>query len=93
MGVQYVREDRGEETEFVTISYYWESIEAMSRFAGVDETRIHHLDRDREFPIELPSASGPRNSHGNTGGAKSKRRRNSHAHQHHPASPRAPRDA
>ena len=33
---------------------YWESVEAMSRFAGKDPTRIHHLDRDREFLSELP---------------------------------------
>lgn len=37
----------------MTISY-WESIEAMSRFTGGDPTRIHHLDRDPEFLIELP---------------------------------------
>lgn len=55
LGVQSLREDRGEETEFVTISY-WESIEAMSRFTGGDPTRIHHLDRDAEFLIELPRA-------------------------------------
>jgi heme-degrading monooxygenase HmoA len=76
MGVQYLREDRGEETEFVTISY-WESIEAMSRFAGVDPIRIHHLDRDREFLIELPERVQIleiRASHRNTGGAKSKRK-------------------
>jgi heme-degrading monooxygenase HmoA len=54
MGVQTLREDRADETEFVTISY-WESIEAMSRFTGGDPTRIHHLDRDQEFLIELPS--------------------------------------
>ena len=46
---------RGDETEFVTISY-WESIEAMSRFAGPDPRRIHHLERDAEFLIELPQA-------------------------------------
>jgi heme-degrading monooxygenase HmoA len=55
MGVQYLREDRENETEFVTISY-WESVEAMSRFAGSDPTRIHHLDRDAEFLIELPQS-------------------------------------
>lgn len=32
----------------------WESVEAMSRFTGGDPTRIHHLDRDAEFLIELP---------------------------------------
>lgn len=52
-GVQMLREDRGSETEFVTISY-WESVEAMSRFAGPDPRRIHHLERDAEFLIELP---------------------------------------
>jgi heme-degrading monooxygenase HmoA len=53
LAVQAFREDREEESEFVTISY-WESIEAMSRFTGGDPTRIHHLDRDEEFLIELP---------------------------------------
>ena len=38
----------------MTISY-WESVEAMSRFAGPDPRRIHHLERDPEFLIELPS--------------------------------------
>ena len=50
-----LREDREAESEFVTISY-WESVEAMSRFAGSDPRRIHHLERDAEFLIELPKA-------------------------------------
>lgn len=54
LGVQLLREDRATESEFVTISY-WESVEAMSRFAGPDPRRIHHLERDAEFLIELPS--------------------------------------
>ena len=53
LAVQTFREDREQETEFVTISY-WESIEAMSSFVGDDPTRVHHLDRDEEFLIELP---------------------------------------
>jgi hypothetical protein len=53
LGVQYFREDRETESEFVTISY-WESIEAMARFTGGDPNRIHHLPRDGEFLIELP---------------------------------------
>jgi hypothetical protein len=53
LGVQTFREDRGDETEFMTISY-WESVEAMARFTGSDPTKIHHLDRDGEFLIELP---------------------------------------
>lgn len=54
LGVQTFREDRETESEFITISY-WESVEAMSAFAGADPTRIHHLERDAEFLIELPT--------------------------------------
>ena len=53
LAVQMLREDRADETEFVTISW-WESVEAMSRFAGDDPRRIHHLPRDPEFLLELP---------------------------------------
>ena len=70
LGVQTLREDRGDETVFVTISY-WESIAAMSRFTGDHPTRIHHLDRDPEFLIELPERVQIfeiRASHGDTGG-------------------------
>jgi heme-degrading monooxygenase HmoA len=70
LGVQYFREDRETETEFVTVSY-WESIEAMSRFAGSDPTRIHHLPRDPEFLLEVPDRVQIltiRASHGDTGG-------------------------
>jgi heme-degrading monooxygenase HmoA len=70
MGVQSFREDHADKTEFVTISY-WESVAAMSRFTGGDPTRIHHLDRDAEFLIELPERVQIlqlRVSHGNTGG-------------------------
>ncbi len=55
LGVQTFREDREGETEFVTISY-WESFEAMSAFTGGDPTKVHHLERDAEFLIELPRA-------------------------------------
>ena len=70
LGVQYFREDRETETEFVTVSY-WESIEAMSRFTGSDPTRIHHLPRDHEFLIEMPESVqilAIRASHGDIGG-------------------------
>jgi len=53
LGAQMFREDRDNETEFITISY-WESVAAMSRFAGSDPRKIHHLERDAEFLIELP---------------------------------------
>ena len=55
LGVQLLREDRADDSEFITISY-WESVEAMSRFAGSDPRRIHHLPRDAEFLIELPES-------------------------------------
>jgi heme-degrading monooxygenase HmoA len=70
LGVQALREVRGDEVEFVTISY-WEDVAAMSRFAGEDPRRIHHLDRDSEFLVELPTAVQVldiRAAHGNTGG-------------------------
>lgn len=70
MGVQTLREDRADEVEFVTISY-WESIEAMARFTGGDPTRIHHLERDAEFLIELPQRveiHRIRHLHGDVGG-------------------------
>jgi hypothetical protein len=55
LAVQLLREDRAGETEFITSSY-WESVEAMSRFAGKDPRRIHHLPRDPDFLIELPQS-------------------------------------
>jgi heme-degrading monooxygenase HmoA len=55
LGAQMFREDCAHETEFITISY-WESVEAMSRFAGTDPRKIHHLERDGEFLLELPDS-------------------------------------
>ena len=55
LAVQSLREDRVSETEFMTISY-WSSIEAMTAFTGGDPTKIHHLERDPEFLIELPES-------------------------------------
>ena len=39
----------------MTISY-WESIATMAAFAGPNPTRVHHLERDAEFLIELPKS-------------------------------------
>lgn len=55
LAVQTFREDREDESEFMTISY-WESIESMAAFTGSDPTEVHHLDRDPEFLIELPES-------------------------------------
>lgn len=52
LALQTFRDDREEETAFMTISYR-ENVEAMGVFAGRDPTKIHHLDRDAEFLIEL----------------------------------------
>src|SRR6266567_1546803 len=40
LGVQMFREDRADDSEFVVISY-WESVEAMARFAGPNYTQVH----------------------------------------------------
>jgi hypothetical protein len=72
LGVQTLREDRGDETEFVTISY-WESFQAMSKFTGGDPGKIHHLPRDPEFLIEMPDKVQVLRiygSYGNTGGTR-----------------------
>jgi heme-degrading monooxygenase HmoA len=56
----------------MTLSY-WESIEAMSRFTGSDPTKVHHLERDHEFLMELPDriqVLSIRRSHGNLGGGR-----------------------
>ena len=69
-GVQTFREDREEETEFVTISW-WESFEQMAQFSGGDPTQVHHLERDHEFLIELPERVQIltyRSGYGKTGG-------------------------
>jgi heme-degrading monooxygenase HmoA len=70
LDVQSLREDRDGESELMTISY-WESLEAMSRFVGDDPYRVHHLERDIEFLIELPKSIQVLRivaSHGRTGG-------------------------
>ena len=53
LGVQVLRRVENEETQFTVISY-WESVEAIKRFAGDDIEKTHHLPRDPEFLLELP---------------------------------------
>jgi hypothetical protein len=53
LAVQMLREDRGNITEFATISW-WPSIEAMADFTGGDPLQVHHLPRDPDFLLELP---------------------------------------
>ena len=51
-GVEVLRKADGPRTDFVVISY-WESIDAVKRFAGKDFGKAVILDRDREFLIEV----------------------------------------
>ena len=53
LGVQLFREDREDETWFTTISY-WPNESAMAAFTKGEPTKVHHLERDHEFLIELP---------------------------------------
>ena len=53
LGVQLFREDREHESWFTTISY-WPDLDAMTAFTKGEPTKVHHLDRDPEFLIELP---------------------------------------
>jgi len=55
LGVQMFREDRSDDSEFIVISY-WESVEAMARFAGPEYTKVHPLLKDGDYLIELPKA-------------------------------------
>jgi heme-degrading monooxygenase HmoA len=71
MGVQTFREDRADEVEFVTISY-WADFDAMAGFTGTDPGSVHHLERDPDYLIELPDSVQIlkiRHSHGDVGGA------------------------
>jgi hypothetical protein len=53
LGVQLFREDLDTETWFTTTSY-WPDIESMTAFTKGNPTKVHHLERDAEYLIELP---------------------------------------
>ncbi len=54
LGVQVLRRTENGTTEFTTISY-WESWDAIRRFAGDDIEKPHHLPRDSDYVIDLPN--------------------------------------
>lgn len=54
LGVQVMRRDETGAVAFTVISY-WESRKAIEAFAGQDIEQPHHLPRDREFLLELPT--------------------------------------
>lgn len=54
LGVQIMRRDEADAVAFTVVSY-WESRKAIEAFAGQDIEKPHHLPRDREFLLELPT--------------------------------------
>lgn len=69
LGVETLREDRGDATTFMTISY-WADEASMASFTGANPKDVHHLPRDAEFLLELPERVQVlriRHRHGETG--------------------------
>ena len=52
LGAQVMRRNNGRETEFMVISY-WESTEAIKKFAGEDIEKTHFLPKDPQYLLEL----------------------------------------
>jgi heme-degrading monooxygenase HmoA len=52
LGAQILRRTDGEATEFTVISY-WESREAIKKFAGDDIEKTHFLPKDPQYLLEL----------------------------------------
>jgi heme-degrading monooxygenase HmoA len=53
-GVQLLRKSEGDTTEFMVISY-WESIDAIKKFAGEDYQKAYQLPRDPEYLLKPES--------------------------------------
>lgn len=54
LGVEVMRRSEAGAVEFTVISY-WESREAIKAYAGQDIEKPHHLPKDRELLLELPT--------------------------------------
>ncbi len=54
LGVQVMRRNEAGAVEYVVISY-WVSREAIKAYAGQDIEKPHHLPKDREMLLELPT--------------------------------------
>jgi heme-degrading monooxygenase HmoA len=54
LGVQVMRRDEAGAVEYTVISY-WGSREAIKAYAGQDIEKPHHLPKDRELLLELPT--------------------------------------
>jgi heme-degrading monooxygenase HmoA len=55
LGVQVFRQTRGDVAHFMTLSY-WSSRDEIRAYAGADIEKPHHLEKDAEYLLELPSA-------------------------------------
>jgi hypothetical protein len=51
--VEMLRDDYGEFSEFVAVSY-WTDLDAMVAEPGTDPRAVHHLPQDPEFLAEVP---------------------------------------
>jgi heme-degrading monooxygenase HmoA len=54
LGVEVMRRNEAGAVQYVVISY-WESREAIKAYAGQDIEKPHHLPKDRELLLELPT--------------------------------------
>lgn len=52
LGVQVLRRTDKDVTEFTVISY-WESMDAIRKYAGADVEKTHNLPKDPEYLLEL----------------------------------------
>ncbi len=52
VGVQVLRRTTGDVTEFTVISY-WDSLDAIKKFAGDDIEKTHNLPKDPHYLLEL----------------------------------------
>lgn len=54
LGVEIMRRDEAGAVEYTVISY-WQSRESIKAYAGQDIEKPHHLPKDRELLLELPT--------------------------------------
>jgi len=54
LGIEVMRRDEAGAVEYTVISY-WVSREAIKAYAGQDIEKPHHLPKDRELLLELPT--------------------------------------
>lgn len=54
LGVEVLRRDEAGAVQYTVISY-WVSREAIKAYAGQDIEKPHHLPKDREMLLELPT--------------------------------------